>query len=195
MQKKGILENILLILGLFFGILSILVFAWGGFLTGINFEERITGPYTYIYSPYDGTSENAIKEIDRLRISIKADGVAKDLGTGIFYKSYSNESRIKEHVGLILSDSDLLELGDLQVRYDISRIEKKTRLIVEFPYHNILSLFSGKQKVYPEIEKYSSEHNYEIESIYELYDVKNKKIFYEIEITKPKDNLSNSTTT
>ena len=57
-------------------------------------------------------------------------------------------------------------------------IPKENSIVTVFPYRNKVSIIIGVYKVYPKLDEYIKNNNYEENPILEIYDRENEKIYY-----------------
>jgi hypothetical protein len=90
---------------------------------------------------------------------------------------------LRAEVGCIVDAVDNNLMDKLKEKYQVKTVPEENCLVVEFPFKGSFSILVGMIKVYPVIEKYITENNYQDGPIMEIYDVPNKKIIYRKFIT------------
>lgn len=160
---------------------------YGGFTTvapGISKEggetlvfEKITGDY----------SQSGIVS-DRVYNSLLTDyDIETTKGFGIYYDNPKNVAtdQLRADIGCIVDSEHLDEWEALQTNFEVTTFPLGEYLVAEFPYKGKLSVLIGIFKVYPQLENYVKENNYQPDTpVMEIWDVPNKKIIYRKKLVK-----------
>jgi hypothetical protein len=154
-----------------------------GMFNGVKVSMRNVGPYTYVYESFIGPYKDTGKVFDRVYKELRADGVHTDSAIGIYYDDPNTVKASKLHsdCGCILEEKDLSRLPALLEKYKIKTVGAKMRLAAEFPYRNVLSYMIGPAKVYPVLMSEALKNGSKVVSVFEVYDMTEKKILYVIE--------------
>lgn len=166
-------------------ILLAIIFVWwwwylGGF-SKLTVEEKEMGPYTVVYVDNVGDYKKVGPVMDNLYQWLKKAGITQTAGIWIYLDNPASVpvDQLRSQVWSVINPEDEIKITDLWLSYKTQTIEKKLRLVVAFPYKNMLSYFMGPIKVYPVLNKYISEKWYATWSAaIELYDQTNKMIYF-----------------
>jgi len=86
---------------------------------------------------------------------------------------------LRSEIGCILEEKDLSKVEELKAKqFKIKEFPKTEAIVVEFPFNTQFSILAGIMKVYPKLEAYRKEYNYQTREVMEIYDVPSKKILY-----------------
>lgn len=156
---------------------------WG--FQSLTPTERLVGPYVMAYTTFTGLYAQVGLVMEKLAQELSGAGVTPKQGIGIYYTSPANQSwTLRSDVGSVISDS-YQSKPPLFSGYKIQTIKANIRVVVAFPYQNILSYMVGPMKVYPIMNAYmqSKGYNTNVPRI-EVYDMKAKQIFFIADIVK-----------
>ena len=174
------------------GIVIILVILVVGFLAYLGYfstpqvSEQKIGPLAFVYEPYVGEYKNTYLIFDKLNKALKADGIVAVAGIGIYYDDPKivAADQLRSDIGLIIAEKDSGKIFALGKKYRFKRMGQRNSMVVEFPIRNIFSYMIGPSKAYPALTSYLQAKNYKMTNPFELYDMKNGKILYVMEIIK-----------
>ena len=160
--------------------------AYMGIFNNMKVEERMTGPYTYVYEQYVGDYKNTGSVFDKLYKSLQSDGIKTVRAIGIYYDDPMSVPKelLRSDCGCVLEEKDYPALPKLLEKYTVKTLPAKERVAVSFPIRNPLSYFIGSMKAYPVLMKYISEKGYKVVNAIEFYDNPNRKIEYYLEVGK-----------
>ena len=182
MKKAGKIKALLLII-----ILIILGFlAYMGLFNIPKVSEREIGPFEFVYEDFTGDYAETGPIFEEIYQDLLADGIESTVGLGVYYDdpAITPKAERRSRVGSVVTKEEA-ELADK--RGNLHRemtVTRKRSMIVEFPYRNSLSIVMGVAKAYPALEKYRLEKGYKVMPAMEVYDMKNGKIFYAMEIVE-----------
>lgn len=92
------------------------------------------------------------------------------------------EENLITKTGWILNTNQITEASELEPPYQIITIPRQKRIVADFAYDNDFSIMAGSVKVYNQLEKYCKEKGYKTGTMYEIYDDKQQRIFYHLDI-------------
>ena len=176
-------KKIITLLGIL--ILAFIVFlAYMGLFNIPKVSEREIGPFEFVYEDFTGDYAQTGPVFKEVYDDLLADGIESTVGLGIYYDdpAITPKAERRSRVGSVVTKEEA-ELADK--RGNLHRemtVTRKRSMIVEFPYRNSLSIVMGVAKAYPALEKYRLEKGYKSLPTMEIYDMKNGKIFYAMEI-------------
>jgi AraC family transcriptional regulator len=178
------MKKIFVSLGILFVVtIGFLSYNWAFDTVEIN--ERMTGPYYLVYVQHTGDYSKTWPIIDKLHTDLESQGWNVWSGIAIFYDDPQDTptARLRSDLWILVASKDLDRIGQLSGQYLTQELEQKKRLISHFWYINDLSFAMGVFKVYPLMNKYIEEHNYDNSvARIEIYD--NTTIQYLAEIIK-----------
>lgn len=152
----------------------------GGF-SNLQVEEKEMGPYTMVYVDYVWAYEKVWPVMDEIYQTLTKAGITQTAGIWIYYDdpAITPKDELKSEVWSVINSEDISKVEDLWTSYQIKTIEKSEKVVVAFPYKNMLSYMVGPMKVYPIVNDYMIEKGYnaEIPRI-ELYYQENKIIYF-----------------
>lgn len=174
------MKIILIVATLLIVILAIIALRSGVFHR-VEITEKEIGPFKIAYEEYTGPYKETGKIQDRIYSSLREeDNIETYRGIGIYYddpkETPAEECRSK--VGCIIEEQDYDKIENLKDKYNILNIARQRMIYSEFPYKSKLSIMTGIFKVYPKIEQYVQNNDYDYHESIEIYDVPNKKIIY-----------------
>ena len=154
---------------------------YGGFRT-IQPSIRTCGGEVLVFEKVKGdySQSEAVSDrvYDRLRKTFE---IETQLGFGIYYDKPGTvpTHELKSDVGCILEPTDINRIADIQREYYVETFPTEPYLVVEFPFKGKASVLVGLMKVYPAIESYIKENNYQLDTpIMEIWDITNQKTIY-----------------
>lgn len=106
-------------------------------------------------------------------------------GFGIFYDNPGTveKSKLRSEAGCILEPGDEAKLAHVSGGFKTKNLPVKEYVIAEFPYRNKMSIVMSVIRVYPALNKFcKSKGLYEGGAVIEIYDMRNKRIFYRKEM-------------
>jgi len=148
----------------------------GGFLVaGI---ENI-GPYDKV-GPVMAKSDSLLRSLH----------IACDQGIGIYYDNprVIPKAKCRSFLGFVLSNLSVIDSitheAILNKGMKFLPIENKDAIIAEFPIKNIFSYMIGPMRAYPKLIDYQSKHHIKPTKMFEIYDLKAKKIVFVMQYAK-----------
>lgn len=171
-------------IGVGFFILSVVVIGltayYGGF-HDIKIDKKMTGPYVFVYEPYQGDYTIAGDVFEKVCSELENDFSVKTWrGAGIYF--YDPEKvdveNLRSEIGCLLEGDDLNKIEKIKKRYQVKNIPLELSIIASFPYTNTFSVAFGAMRVYPELKRYIKEYNIKQGPVMEIYDIRNEKIEY-----------------
>ena len=170
------------------GVVSVLILALiyflfhAGFFTTVTVQEKTVGPYTLVYEEFQGDYKNTPKVQDKIYYALLNEHKIETFkGFGIYYDNPQKvpKEKLRSEIGCILEEKDLSKVEELKAKqFKIKEFPKTEAIVVEFPFNTQFSIFAGIMKVYPKLEAYRKEYNYQTREVMEIYDVPSKKILY-----------------
>lgn len=161
--------------------------AYSGLFVKIVVTEKEVGPYQMVYKKHVGPYQEASKVMIEILNSLKNDEKIEPVaGFGIYYDNpkKTHVEDLRSDVGCILDEKDYPKIPGLKKKYKIKKFPKTKSMVVEFPFRNILSIFIGIARVYPQLDSYIKEKKYKTGAIMEIYDKPNMKIIYVAPLNK-----------
>ena len=167
-------------------ILSVYGF-YGGF-TKITPDIAKEGGETLVYEKITGDYRQSSTVSDKVYHSLLRDyNIETTKGFGIYYDNPKNvaTNQLRADVGCIVDSEHLDEWEALRTNFEVTTFPIDEYLVAEFPYKGKLSVLIGIFKVYPEIETYIEENDYQSDTpVMEIWDIPNKKIIYRKKLVK-----------
>ena len=147
----------------------------------ISPKERLVWPYVMAYTTFTGPYAQMGPVMDQIAQSLSGAGIMPKQGIGIYYTNPA------DHSGSMRSDIGSVIANKIPATswYQIQTIKANIRVVIAFPYRNILSYMVGPMKVYPIMNAYmqAKGYNTNVPRI-EVYDMKAKQIFFIADIVK-----------
>ncbi len=84
--------------------------------------------------------------------------------------------------GWILTPSQAQEFADIPPPYKLITIPRQERIIADFDYNNSFNIMAGAYVVYKSLESYCQREEIQPGKMYEVYDDKQNRIFYHLNI-------------
>jgi hypothetical protein len=177
------LKNILVGLGVFFVLMllaAVVTFYRSGYFSKIVIEEKEVGPYMLVYEEHIGDYKNTKKIHENLYYALKGEKVETTIGFGIYYDNPREVSKekLRSDIGMILDSADYRKIDQLKAKYKVREISRQKSVVIGFPFKSSLSIMAGIFKAYPALLQYVKEKNYKQREMMEIYDMKDKKIWY-----------------
>lgn len=168
------------------GGLIVLSMFWinAGLFTKVEVQTMETGPFSFAYLNHTGDYSTLYTKIDRVYYDLLDRGIDSQVGIGVFYDHVKDNISIydqKSQGGYIISERDVEKVKAMG-EFKIKTLEKKRRVIAEYPLKSQMSIKAGAVKVYPKITQFMWDKGFEEGIAIEIYDTKNKKIVYMVEI-------------
>ena len=167
-------------------ILILLMLAWLGAFKKVHVYAARQGGETLVYETIKGDYRQSAAAMNRIYYRLlNEDKIETFKGFGIYYDNPKKVSKdqLRSEAGCILPPADVAKSEALAGKYQLKVFTEADYLVAEFPYKNKLSIFMSIAKVYPALNKYAEQHNYNTEGfVMEVYDIPNKKIFYRKQI-------------
>ncbi len=181
MKPLKIITAVLLVIVII--IISYLVYM--GMFRSIKTTERESGPYVYAFKKYTGPYSGSGVVFNEVYNELKSAGVVSELGIGIYYDNPAvvDSSKLKSDCGSIIAEADIAKVRKIS-SLSISTIPKGVFMEAEFPIKSRLSYMFGPIKVYPVFKALMDVKNYKPSPGIEIYDMKNNKIIYLMQVIK-----------
>jgi GyrI-like small molecule binding domain len=181
-----ILKIVLISIGALFLVITLFLIYMGIF-SSPKVTEQTTGPYTYVYQEFTGPYKDTGPIFTKVDNALRAQGIESTLGIGVYYDNPAQTpaDKLRSDCGTIINKTDVLKAKKLENDLKLGQFPKTTRMVVKFPIKNMFSFFIGPMKAYPAMMKYTESKGYTGETCgYEIYDMENKIIYYQMDITK-----------
>ena len=173
-------------------VLAILIIAliafyayYGGFKK-IHVSISESGGEILIYEKIEGDYKQSGVIMDKIYNSLlNEDKIETFKGFGIYYDNPRKveKSKLRSEAGCILEKKDIDKLPNLEKKYTVRTFPEKKYIITEFPYRGKISIFFSIMKVYPALNKFAKQNDFNEESaVMDIYDVPNKKVLYRKEL-------------
>lgn len=149
--------------------------------------ERETGPYTFAYEEFTGPYKDSGAVFDRVYNRLKNEGITTTLGLGIYLDDPAAvpQEKLRSRCGVVIDEKDKGKLPAIKKIFKVIELERKTRVVAEFPIKNGMSYMFGPMKCYPALVKYMESRGYKAGSEpFEVYDEQVRKIFFNIDFVK-----------
>ncbi len=178
MKKRNFYLALILIGGFAFGIY------YFGIIQEIQINEQEIGPFKVVYETHLGDYSEIGKVQDKIYDSLISDGINTTKGFGIYYDNPDKvkKENLRSEVGVIIESEDYSKVSTLKGKYNIKDIPRSKSIVATFPYRNKFSIMLGVFRVYPKLNDYIESKGYAESPVMEIYDLKNQKIYYIIEI-------------
>jgi DNA gyrase inhibitor GyrI len=163
--------------------LTLLVSAWLGAFSKLEFQVKEQGGELVVYEDITGDYSKSAKVMDRVYYSLLNDhAITTSRGFGIYFDNPREveKSKLRSQAGCIIEEADIEKISFLPVNSMV--LPAKNYLVTEFPYKNQASVIVALMKVYPAMNRYVQENNIRMGAVTEIYDIPNKKITYRAEI-------------
>lgn len=180
MKKR---KNILIVtLSLLIAFLTIAFY--NGIFEKINIREQAEGGFKLVGLEFKGPYAQAGSYINEVEEKLERYEISSALSFGIYYddpkKVKSQDCR--SFVGVILEEKDVKKIPEFSsAGFKIDSVPLKRSLQSEFPIKNTFSYMIGPWKVYPKLNSYIKERNYNADLMMEVYDRRNRKIMFLIQ--------------
>ena len=131
--------------------------------------EKLLGPYTYAYEEYIGDYSKTGPVFENVNLSLEHNGIHSHLGIGIYKDNPElvEANNRRSDLGFVIQED---EIGKINSKLKLGKIESKKSILVEFPLKNFLSYPFAAMKCYPILSAYLKNKGLNAESSYELYD-------------------------
>jgi len=154
---------------------------YGGFQS-IEPTVSICGGETLVFEKVSGDYKQSAavsaRVYDRLNKEFEIETYR---GFGIYYDKPGTVAphALRSDIGCILEPSDTNQISDIKREFYVETFPTESYLVAEFPFKGKGSVLVGLMKVYPAMESYIKENNYQMDTpIMEIWDVPNKKTIY-----------------
>lgn len=150
----------------------------------IYIEKTITGGESFIYKEVSGNYKQSGKVMKEIYDVLLSKGISSNIGIGVYYDNPKQvkEEKLRSEVGIIIEESFRQKIEEVTHNYKIKQTNKGEYLQAEFPYKSMISIFIGMYKFYPELKKEIDKNGYKQGVCSEIYDMKNQKIYYRMEM-------------
>lgn len=151
------------------------------FLYNCHSSRKKRWSYTLVYEEFQGDYKNTPKVQDKIYYALLNENKIETFkGFGIYYDNPQQvpKEKLRSEIGCILEEKDLSKVEELKAKqFKIKEFPKTEAIVVEFPFNTQFSIFAGIMKVYPKLEAFRKEHNYQPREVMEIYDVPSKKFY------------------
>jgi len=156
-----------------------------GMFSTVAVSEKEAGPYIYAFKKYTGPYSGSGKVFDEVHSELTSIGVTSETGIGVYYDNPAvvDESRLRSDCGTVISEADVVKVQKIK-DLAISTIPKGMFITAEFPVKNALSYMLGPIKVYPSFNEHMEGKKYKPAPGIEIYDMKDRKILYLMQVIK-----------
>jgi hypothetical protein len=153
---------------------------YAGMLERPRISEQEMGPYTMMYQSFTGDYKKTKPVFDEVYENLKKEGFSSSTGMGIYYDNPATvpADRLRSDCGAVLEGTALEHRADLAKKYPVKTIERQQCVVAVLPIRSALSYMTGPMKAYPALGRYLQKKGYTVGLAYEIYDMRNKKIFY-----------------
>ncbi|MBI9034213.1 MAG: hypothetical protein JEZ03_07060 [Bacteroidales bacterium] len=159
------------------GLLSISIFLlwYSGFFNPVYVIEKNNGPYKLVYAKVSQFEELRIKQ-NALFNQLSDLDITPDMTIGM-YDQHENTDTF-DLTGCLIQEKDFIKLNSFKDQFNIIEYESETRVVAEFAYENNFSVVAGSYRAYRALRNYAREKKYIYINPLEVYDSKNKRIYY-----------------
>jgi effector-binding domain-containing protein len=183
--------KIIKIISIIIGIILVIfvgIYGYFGGFSNLHFVIAETGGEILIYEELTGSFSKSSEAMDKIYYSLlENEKIETTKGFGIYYDNPAEveESKLRFDAGCIVENIDESTLAELKTKYKVKIFPKEKYLNTEFPYKGTASIFVAIAKVYPAMNEFVEENNYnETGFVMEIYDIPNEKIIYRKKLNK-----------
>jgi len=162
-------------------IILLIVLSRYGLFASVNISEKNVGPYLLVYEKHIGDYKNVGPVMDKLYYNLKDNyGMETTKGFGLYYDNPQevDKDKLRSIVGCIIEGKSIDDLKKVSEKYSVKEYPSSKSVVAQFPFKGKMSIIMGVFKVYPKLNKYIKEKNYDKTPIMELYDQPNERIEY-----------------
>jgi len=145
-----------------------------GFFEKIVLTEQQSGGEWVVYKEMKGDYSNAGKAMENVYNELKEKGIETTIGYG-YYLDNPDEvaaENLRSEIGCFLPEKYLDKQEELAAAsYIVRQLPVKKCVVTKFPFKGFMSIMVGLIKVYPEYNKYTTEHNIKAEGVMEITNV------------------------
>lgn len=159
-------------------IILVLLYQYIWWFMTLEVKQEATWPYDFIYAQATWSYKKVWTLMNRVWADLMKLWVEQTAWLWIYFDDPSvvATDQLRSEVWSIVTGD--IDMQDIEL-YKYQIIDSADRLIVEFPYRNMLSYYLWPIKAYPVLSKYIETNQIEISGpMMEYYDVANKKIYY-----------------
>jgi hypothetical protein len=130
--------------------------AWLGAFTRIAVEERVVGPYPFVYRTMAGADPRRVGEVtDEIARALDAAGITQRQPLDLFHPERASEPN---EIGFAIGVADTGKLAALDASLLQRELPAAPSLVVEFPWRHPASFVVGYFKVAPALKLYREQH-------------------------------------
>lgn len=174
-MKKNTIYFVLILIGaIIFGLY------YFGIIQEVKITEQEIGPFKVVYEAHIGDYSKVSEVQEKIYNSLVLDEINTTKSFGVYYDNPDEveKQRLRSEIGVIINEKDYSKIMRLKGKYNVKDIPKEKSIVAVFPYRNKVSIIIGIYKVYPKLDEYIKNNNYEENPILEIYDKENQKIYY-----------------
>lgn len=165
------IRNLLLFIGT--GLVVLTFIGWySGFFSPVEIKVLELGPVYAVYEDYVGEYSETGEIKEKLYGMLWDDGIDNYKDFGIYYDDPGTTeiSQLKSKIGRVVEENQVAELSLLKDRYKLFTLPRQKVALIELPYVNIFSLYSGIYKAYPRLKAFAEENDFADAPIIEILD-------------------------
>lgn len=167
------MKIVIIIIPILIAIIAFL--AYYGTFTTITISNKNEGGELVVYKELTGDYRNSGKAMDDIYYSLlKKNGIETYKGFGTYYDN-PREVEVEKllcDAGCIIEAADQDKIKDQTGSFKTKTLEEKEYITTEFPYKNKMSVIFSLMKVYPALQKYCEQNNYNTSgAVTEIYDI------------------------
>lgn len=176
------MKKFLLVTGKF--LLAVIIIAvsflwYAGFFNPVYITEKTSGPFEAVVIE-TGTFNDPADERNKLFEILFNEDIISNQSIAITPKPFG-ESLIRQ-TGWILTPAQAQEAAGIPPPYKIISIPRQNRIVADFDYNNSFNIMAGAFVAYRSMKAYCSEKGFRTGRMYEIYDDKQNRIFYHLNI-------------
>ena len=157
---------------------------YAGFFDTVYIAQTESGPFEAIVTT-TGYFDDPVEARNMLFKRLLDKDIMSERAVAITPMPF-NENLITK-TGWLLTPAEARAALDLTPPYEMITIPGKERIVSDFAYNNSFSIMAGAYIVYKRLQDYCEEKGYEAGTMYEVYDDKQQRIFYHLNIQDNKN--------
>ncbi|HMB01670.1 MAG TPA: GyrI-like domain-containing protein [Spirochaetota bacterium] len=150
------------------------VLVYSGLFKEISVSEKEIPSMYFVYQKHIGPYKETGKVMEDVYSFLEEKKIASSAGIGIYYDNPENteDSKLRSVCGCIVTEEAADQIENMESGYSVSEYPGGPSVYSEFPYKNIvsISIMLGIQKVYPKIQSYVKEKEYQKAPMVGIYD-------------------------
>lgn len=164
-------------------IVTVALLWYAGFFNTVYISETESGSFNAIVTN-TGYFDDPVEARNTLFHRLHNKGIISGRAVAITPVPFGEN--LITRTGWLLTPDEVRKVIDLTPPYQLITIPEKERIVADFAYDNSFSIMAGALIVYRRLEKYCNEKGYTAGTMYEVYDDKQQRIFYHLDINKAK---------